>query len=82
MTLEEDKKSQNKSTKKPTQEETTKAILGELESLRLENASYKTLLSMQNKSYFRAELIEALLKLDSRFEDMNKILLAIHNKHK
>lgn len=61
----------------------------QIEILTEENVRYKTLLSMQNESYFRTELVGAILKIDERFdkldsrlEDLNKILLGIHNSLK
>lgn len=77
MTSEEEKK---KIQKKP--KENVEDLKAESEFLRQENRSYKSLLNMQNKSYFRAELVEAILKLSVQLEDQNRILLAIHDKQK
>lgn len=59
----------------------------QIQILSEENVRYKTLLSMQNESYFRTELVGAILKIDERFEnfdsrleDLNKILYKILNK--
>ena len=73
MTLEE---------KEKKNQQNLAADKAELEFLRQENASYKSLLNMQNKSYFRAELVEAILILGEQMKDTNKVLLAIHKKQK
>lgn len=75
--------------KKVTDKEALSEAAKEIEILMGENERYRTLLSMQNESYFRTELVGAILKIDERFEkldsrleDMNKILLGIHNSLK
>lgn len=63
----------------------------QLEALLKENQSYKTLLSMQNESYYRAEILESIMILqsllskldttiDERLNDLNKILIGIAKK--
>lgn len=80
-TLDEEKNKQN--------QEALNEAVNQIENLTLENERYKTLLSMQNETYFRTELVGAILKidermgeLDSRLEDLNKIMLGIHNSLK
>lgn len=72
--------------KKLSNQEVLNEVENQIQTLSEENERYKVLLSMQNENYFRTELVGAILKIDERFdkldsrlEDLNKILLGIHN---
>ena len=58
----------------------------QVDTVMKENQAYKTLLNMQNESYFRAEMVESLIliqnqlvnlnsTIDTRLEDLIKVLI-------
>lgn len=82
-------KTSDEGKKQSKNQEAMEEAANQIQILSEENERYKVLLSMQNENYFRTELVGAILKiderlekLDSRFEDLNKILLGIHNNLK